>query len=242
MKWDLGCSALGWFTYPLLYLFLWDWGFWILMQILISTIFSLLPLVPQRERAIPIYFWSQNTCFFFHFLKNLPLDDKMAHSSEKQKCRRNGEKRRSGGCSRLLLSLGSCPHTPLKLCSMQSQTVESTNPWRGDWPLRVQCPRHSHFCWGGTSSFTSSFISLAHRPTHHRYMCTLNSLLISLLGKALSHSEGESEVESSCWASSLLLICRIISDSRNHKVITVFFFSQKVIYPPLPPQLSFSQN
>lgn len=55
-KMSLVLLCLGLTHLPILCLFLWDQEFWLLIQILISTMFSILPHLAQRETATPIYF------------------------------------------------------------------------------------------------------------------------------------------------------------------------------------------
>ena len=133
---------------PTLCLFLWDQDAWLLVQILIPTIFSYFPLSARRETATPIDFWSPNTCFFF------PLEKAVyGHTMEwvlsqmRHKCRENGKKGGSGGragwhplwAAPLTLQLPSCV-----LCNSQPVGGESPGVLRTHSVLTTPTSR----AWG----------------------------------------------------------------------------------------------
>lgn len=152
-KVNMGLQDLG-LTYLLVpsLFFFWNWDFWLLSQILISMVFSLLLLLAQRETATPNYFWSPNPCFLFPQIKkkksNLLLDDGMGTFKDEEKRQRKWgkeQRRRRDG-------LTQCPgHQPS--CVLQEESV-----YQGVTlgPLRVQCPCHSHV-YGGLQSLPPLF-------------------------------------------------------------------------------------
>lgn len=153
----------------------------------------------------------------------------MVLSSKKRKCRRDG------GCSKPIPPLGGHPQAPPKLCSVQLTDCGNQVSIKG-WP----CGFWEYNVPGTPTSvgIPKDFllIPLAHSPSHHRRLCAFKRSLNFTLGRVLSHSEREFEVKSSCWAFSLLLICSIISDSRNHKV---YFFFPKSNLPSSPTAAQF---
>lgn len=228
MCFGLHCFVIGLST-PFLTSFSGDWDFWLLAQDSNPT--SLFPL-PEKQTLLfisgPQTLTSSSHCF-----SNFIPDDSVVLSSKRS---RNAEQ--MGRRERRRWQQADPVSGPLSSGSSGVVScAEGKWPSRG-WPCGLSgCSVPVTPTSAGARRLP--LICLAIGPLHPWFPCALEESSYFTLRKGVLTVKRNMKSKKQLLNSQPVVNLYIFSNSKNH-IVTTFF--QKVIYPPLPPQLSFSQN